>query len=933
MAEAFQTRIIGRTSELHIVDAAIQVAAAGSPSIVLLAGEAGVGKTWLLQEASRRADALNVRVLTGHCLELSGGGLPYGPVVEVGRTLDRTLEPEAALRLLRPAQAELTRLLWLGTGADGHPARDPAPAFAQTQLFEYLLRILVKLCQMSPILLAVEDVHVADRSTIDLLSFLIRNVEDERVVFLVTYRPEELQRHQAVREFIAERNRDRRTRRIELAGFGREELTAQLDQLLGGAPADEVVERILTRSGGNPFFAEELVACGVGEPSSRLPETLREVIITRLEQLSSSAQEVVRVIAAVDRQVHHRLVIAVAELPERDVLRALREAVDSRFLAADRQTQTYGFRHGLARQAVYEDLLPGELGWLHGAIARALERDPDLAGDQGVTPVMELAHHWEAAQEWERALLASIDAGRSAAAIFAFAEADRQFERALALWRRVPNAAERSGLVRNELLEEASNAALWAAGIERALALVKEALAEVDPVREPARAGALLECQGRYLWRAGDNEGSRTANAEAVRLLAAEPASPVRARALAAHGRSLLVAGRYTESRAVCQEAVAMARAIGARREEGHARNTLGLVRTITGEVEAGLDDLRLARGIAEEVDSFEDLYRAFSNLAVALDYAGRVEEAVEMALHGLEIARKLPETETAGANLLVNAVDQLFLLGRWPEASKLLADAPQMMATPRFGPYLHRAQAELDTATGRFDLAEARLRAHLRAHLANAEPASAKLTDSIFQGLLHAWLAELAIWRHDPRAAREAVDDGLRLVAQGEDDRLTVQLCALSLRAAADEAELARAAGDDSALATARSGADELLARARRVAERPTQGRALPEVTWGALLCNAEHERLQGRSGRGHWQAVVAASDGLHYPYRAAYARLRLAQALFGEGAADEATTVLRQARDTAVRLGAEPLEELVESLARRHRVDLWRAATGTPS
>src|SRR5215211_774779 len=133
MAQAFQTRLIGRTSELHMVDAAIQVAAAGSPSIVLLAGEAGVGKTWLLQEASRRADALNVRVLTGHCLELSGGGLPYGPVVEVGRTLDRTLEPEAALRLLRPAQAELTRLLWLGTGADGHPGRDPAPAFAQTQ--------------------------------------------------------------------------------------------------------------------------------------------------------------------------------------------------------------------------------------------------------------------------------------------------------------------------------------------------------------------------------------------------------------------------------------------------------------------------------------------------------------------------------------------------------------------------------------------------------------------------------------------------------------------------------------------------------------------------------------------------------------------------------------------------------------------------------
>jgi tetratricopeptide (TPR) repeat protein len=928
MDKMFRARLVGRTSELERLKSAMRAAAGGTPRVVLMGGEAGIGKTSLLEEFSRSASHMGARVLLGHCLELTGGGLPYGPVVEAGRTLGRILDKEVSRRLLAPAAAELARLLQLAD--DGLRAgQGPAPAFAQTRLFDYLLRILSELCRESPVLLAAEDLHLADRSTLDLLSFLIRNVHDEPVMILVTYRSDEVHLRQAVREFLADQGRDRRARRIELVGLGREELAIQLGDLLGALPTDELVERTLARSGGNPFFAEELVACGIGERGAQLPETLSEIIVTRVARLSEDAQEVLRVIAAIDRLVSHHLVAAVADLPAPAVRPALREAVASRLLVIDPSTQLYGFRHALVRDAIYGDQQPADLAWLHGAIARALENDPSVAGDQMVTPAVELAHHWAAAGDRPRALVASVQAARSAAAIFAFTEAHRQYERALKLWSKVPGAAERVRRTHDQLLEEAANVALWGDGAKRALELVEEALAEVDSVRQPARVGALLECKGRLLWRSGDNPRSLAANAEAVRLLAGESASPVRARALAGYGQTLLVADRYIECRATCQEAVAMARAVGARREEGHARNTLGVARAMTGDLDTGIADLQEARRIAEEVNSFEDLYRADGNLAFVLEKAGRVEKAVEVALRGLELARRVPEAETAGAGLLVNAVDQLLLLGRWREATRLLAATPELKDTPRFGPYLHRAQAELDTAAGRFDLAEARLKAHLAKHLAPAATGASQLTDPQFHGGLHAWLAELAIWRDDRQGSRTAIQEGLELVARSEDSRLALQLCALGLRANADEAARARSAGEHAALEAIRSSAAELLDRARRLAQRPDdRSPVVPEMTWAALLCEAEHARLEGRSSVERWEAVVAASDGLHHPYRAAYARWREAEARLDQGGVKEALSVLRQAHGTARHLGAEPLRERIEALARHHHLELGRPA-----
>jgi tetratricopeptide (TPR) repeat protein len=911
---------VGRSAELTLLETALASAVAGSPRTMFVAGEAGVGKTRLVAEFSIRAQA-QARVLTGGCFELSGGGLPYGPIVEALRELLRSLDTAARDALLGSGYAELTRLLPIGQEQHGWRDQAVSGGSAQARLFELVLHVLDRLGEQLPVVLVVEDLHWADRSTLDLLTFLVHNLHEERILIVGTYRSDELYGHPHLRAALAELNRSRHIQRVELASFQREELAAQLRGILGAAPPAAMVDRVFARSEGNAFFVEELVAAGMGAADVRIPPRLRDVIIGRFEALSEDAKDVLRVVAVAGRRVGHPLVAVASGLPERALLQALREAVAQHFVVGDADDGTYIFRHELAREAIYADLLPGELAQLHAAVARELTADPRLAGDQAATVAAELAHHWYAAHDLPRALTTSIEAARSAVAIYAFAEAQRQLERALELWGRVPDAAAMAGVPHEDLLQEAADVALGAGDVDQALALVREALAKVDPARAPARAGVLQERLGHYLWRWGDSESSLAALAEANRLFASEGASPERARVLAAHGRLLMIAGRYSASRTLCEQAVAMARTIGARREEGNALNTLGVNLTMLGDPDAGVAALLQARSIADELQIVEDAMRAFNNLSTALESTGRLEEAADVMLDGLARARELDLELTAGAPLLANAADQLFMLGRWEEEDHLLRKAPRLEASTRYGSLLSMYRGELAMALGRFD--------ESRQHLQRALRTSAHLREPQFLGPLYSCLAEHAIWRQDRRAAATAVREGLRLLADSEAEQLAIGLCALGIRAEADEAEGALEARAIIRAEAARSAGAALLDQAQQLIEQlARRGAVLPVGRAMLGVCQAEHTRLEGRAEPERWEIAAASWDRLSLPYRAAYARWRQAQALLVRGASAEATAALHQAHAAALRLGAEPLRRQLELLAEGSGIELQRPA-----
>jgi predicted ATPase len=586
------TSFVGRQEELRRLQRVLQSAATGRPGTLLVAGEAGVGKTRLVQEFADGV-AGEALVLLGSCIPLSGGGLPYGPIVDALRPLARDLDPAELNELLGPTPDDLLRLL---PGATPPPRRlaEPVNEYAQARLFELLLRFLDRLGQRRPVVLVVEDAHWADRSTLDLLVFLIRMARQERLLVLATYRSDELHPQHPLRTALAELDRSWHLEHLELTRFTRAEVAALVGNILGRPPPPAVVQRIFTRSEGNAFLAEELLAAEAsGQPGRSLPRRLQDMLLARLTALTADTKQVLRVAATVGRPTEHQLLAAASQLPEERLVAALREAVDHQLLVADQDT--YRYHHILLREAVYGELLPGERHLLHAAVAQALTQDPRPSALRNTSA--ELAHHWDAVGDRPRSLIASITAARAAAEVYGFTEAHRHCERALNLWEQVPDAEKQAGLTVADLRVGAAEAARWAGLPERAMALLREAITDVRGDVEPRWAAVLQTRLAECHWDTGDVKAALAAYEEASRLVANQPPSAEKAQVLAGHGTELMRQGQYSASRVLCEEAIAVARAVGARAEQSCALNSLGCDLSALGRAPSFCRDVGFIRG------------------------------------------------------------------------------------------------------------------------------------------------------------------------------------------------------------------------------------------------------------------------------------------------------------------------------------------------
>ncbi|MGW4544551.1 helix-turn-helix transcriptional regulator [Streptomyces chartreusis] len=908
---SFSTPLIGRDDEFARLSGMLERARGGDARAVLVAGDAGVGKTRVLDEVSGRAAADGMIVLSGHCVDLGDVGLPYLPFTEVLGVLAGD-ERFAGVLDGHPVVGRL-----LGGGTDAVSDR--------LRLFEGIAGLLADLSEIAPVLLVLEDLHWADQSSRDLLRFLLSRgilqraaggAPGHRLAVFASYRADDLHRRHPLRPLLAELVRLPAVERLELRPMADAEVARLVRAVQEQPLPDTTVRRIVERAEGNAFYAEELVAATDTEAGG-VPSGLADVLLIRFEQLSDTAQQVLRTAAVAGRRVEHDLLRGAVGIPEDELESALREAVGRQLLVPG-AGDTYAFRHALAREAVYADLLPGERARLHGAFARLLAgrgRPEETAAER--------AHHYRESHDLAEALAASLEAASHAHRVGAPAEELRHLETALDLWSSVEPAARPSGEGNDRvtLTLRASAAAAHAGESHRAVSLTRSALAGVGQDTDAELAARVRYTLAGNLLGVDSLSAAYAYSSEALALIPAEPPSRTWVWAAATHVMAARQVGEDEKALRIAHEALRTAEQLRVPDAQADLLISLAALEGGGRRTPLGRNRLREARDLARASGNAPVEMRALFNLAVGCFESGELQECLPWLAEGLDRARRAGllsspyPLEMRYLRLLV-----LYALGRWDECLSVAS-----------------ADAEVLPATGGFTAGPALYVALARGDLRAVEQAGALLEGPFdWMGTLVAGIAltDAAALRGDAEEAVERMGTAVAALTDdvGRPPDVTVRLAALALSAVADRAAALRLTGDAEGAGRWADTATELVGQARTTAVRGEVG--VPQGPEGmAWLARAEAEWTRAVSGpdAGAWAKAVAAFD-YGDDYERARCRLRHAEALLVADDREAAGAEARAARETAARLGATPLLERVDALIRRGRLAEAHADGSSP-
>jgi DNA-binding SARP family transcriptional activator len=646
LAAAGGGTFVGRSDALAAVEAAWARALEHTEQIVFVGGEPGVGKTRLVARVAADVHATGATVLYGRCDEEVL--MPYQPVVEALRHAVRHAPP---LSLPPDLAGELARLVpeVEGQGAPAADAREPLLGERDTQryrLFEAVATALGQLAGHRGLLLVLDDLHWADRTTLLLLRFLARIGGSSPVLLLATYRDDEVGPEHPLADLLADVRRDRRAGRVSLTGLDAEETAELVAARLSAGTSEGFVRRLQAQTSGNPFFIEETLrdldaADGRLEEDqlerAGVPEGVGDVIMRRLGVVGPEVQEVLAVAAVVGREFDLDVVAAALERSDEDVLSAVERAMQARLVVeAPAHVDRFTFCHALVRETLYDRQAASRRLRRHLRVGEALERP----GRPRRPAAAELARHFVAARALsgtERALGHVLDAAREATATLAYEEAAAHLRRALDLQAEL--AAPDAGAQRCETLLSLGRV-LWRAGDPAARDTFGEAaaLAREEGLPEPL-ARAVLGMTGRF-YEAGIADPVTIGLLEEALAALGDGDSSLRARLLARLSDQLHVAADEERRAQLSAEAVAMARRLGdpdALTVALIARHAALLhVEHLDERLQIAAEQLELARsrGRAELV-AFGLHWRIYDHLELGDGAAARSDEAELAAVAG----------------------------------------------------------------------------------------------------------------------------------------------------------------------------------------------------------------------------------------------------------------------------------------------------------
>ena len=889
--------LVGRAHELAELAELTGAADPTRSGIVLLGGDAGIGKSRLLAALAERSVAGGREVVVGHCLDLGGSPVPYLPFTELAGRL-AAVRPDA-VAALTAANPSLRRLVTAGTApVDVEPA-DRGLFFAAVHT------ALSVLATEGPLLVVVEDLHWADQSTYDLLTSLLTRGFDAPVGLVASYRSDDLHRRHPLRPLLAAWNRLPAVRRLELGPLPDDDVRTLVGSLRPGPTSAAELQDVVDRAEGNAFFTEELVAA-IG--TSDTPRDLADLLLLRVDHLEPDARLVARALAVGGHRLTDALLAEVTGLEPGRFEVAVRAALDRNVLLADRDG--YGFRHSMLGEAVEADLLPGERARLHDAFVRALEGRAERGAPA------DLARHALAAGRLPQAFAASVRAGDEAAAVGGPDEAAQHYARALdllAAGRLTPAEAAPTDRVG---LAERTVGAVAAAGMARRAESLAASELEALPVDAPdadrARLLVALVDAAEVYETTSDLVELAT---RAETLVPAEPPSPLRARVVATLAVVLVSSGRLDAAVRWAEEGLAMPPELRSAETTVRLRTVLAKVTERRGD-SAGSERILGELAAAARADDDPAEVRIRHQLGGVLLEQGRMPEALASYRLAAEQSARLGRPfDPYGSEARVFAGLVSYQLGRWDDALTLArTDADQAPSLPAAA----LASVELLVRAGRGDTDG------WLAVLGRARPE---------------WSAEGMVAMQSAAAAIDLHGDAGDLDGALAVHDAVVETMTALWRTPAFQGRIRLTALLLGQLAPALAGLDpdrrtELLERAERLAaeaEIATEvGRhSTPGVEGQAWLqrVRAELVRLRWLASEpvevaelcAAWSAGVDAFAAFGHVFESARSRARLAVALRAAGDEAGARRAAEEALAVARDLGARPLLDEVRPLVGR--------------
>lgn len=914
--------LVGRDAELRELADAVGL---GDPApggrVVLLSGDAGVGKTRLLLSLRDRAFESGRRVIAGHCLDFGDSALSYLPFSEVlGRlaaevpdVLAEVAERHPALRRLQPGRRTLDAEVPQGAESSG---------LDRGELFAGVWALLERVAADTPLLLVVEDCHWADGSTRDLLSFLftraLMGAADADVAIVASYRSDDLHRRHPLRAQAAAWMRLHGVQRLHLERLDDASVRLLVGQLAPTPVPEAELARIVARAEGNAFFVEELVGTGLGEGAAGIPEDLADVLLVRLDSLGDDARRVVRAASAAGRRVDDDTLRRVCELSDAQFESGVRAAVEHHVLVPD--GGHYAFRHALLGEAVYDDLLPGERTALHRTYVEALRTG-------AIGTAAELARHARLAHDPDTALRASIRAGREALTVGGPDEAAQHLLGALDLL--TDPRVDTTDVDVSKVVVQAGEALAASGHADRAVEVVGEQLQRLPDDAPPAWRARMTMSWAEAVFLTEHDVDLRAVTAEALALVP-EEVGGLRAKVLSGRARILAGLGDFEEAQTLGLEALALAERLDISDIASEAATTVSGLRNAPPQA------LRSALAAAIE--------RAERDGALHAELRGRFHLGRNHEDHGeLEVAlthfeAAIARGRRAGVPWAPYAFESRWqagwiqmVRGEWDAAAVLLdaSGAPKVAAAMLCSVQL---LIDVERATSAGGVADVAGRARALRPIWTEEGAVAISSAAVE---IHA-AARLG----DVDAVLEAYDAVVEVVGSMWSPWFSarLRLAATTLRALADLAPRLPAARRESLLARVadlRTDGDTVVERYKD----PTghwgpEGRA-----WEARL-RAEALRAQWSLGDevdldalvAAWREALDACDAFGHVSETAACRLALAQVLHAGGDHDAARALAGQARAAAQRLGAVRLLVACDELVGTASASAVPAAPAAP-